>query len=142
MDIYLLIMILTVFALIMYALRLAFLSNKRESVIKNFEAYSAVLQYHMEKAYAMIHKDQILTYSLEATTLPEEEFNAAYKDFIQLVQKLLGPTLTKEMTFLYGDYDTFIFNIAEYFNTRYEDDEIRKNALSDMMDSEVEPEEA
>jgi hypothetical protein len=94
----------------------------------------------MDKAYNIIHKDQILVYSLEATTLPDAEFNKANFDFIKLVQKLLGPTLTKEMVYVYGSYDTFIFNLAEYFNTRYDDDEIRKNSISEMMENEVEPE--
>lgn len=117
-----------------------FIHKKREFIIKNFDSYSAVLQFHMDKAYNMIHKDQILVYSLEATTLPDAEFHTATLDFIKLVQKLLGPTLTKEMVFVYGNYDTFLFNLAEYFNTRYDDDEIRKSSLSDVMESEVESE--
>jgi hypothetical protein len=117
-----------------------FLHKKRETMVKNFESYVAVLQYHMEKAYDMVHRDQILVYSLEATTLPDKEFHKASIDFLQLVQKLLGPNLNKEMIFLYGDYDTFIFNLAEYFNRRYDDDEIRKTSMGEMMESEVEPE--
>lgn len=120
--------------------KIIFIHKKRETVIKNFESYSAVLQYHMEKAYNMVHKDQILVYSLEATTLPDAEFHKASFDFIKLVEKLLGPTLVKEFVFLYGNYDTFVFNLAEYFNTKYDDDEIRKTSVSDMMESEVEPE--
>lgn len=120
--------------------RTIFLHKKRETMITNFESYTAVLQYHMEKAYNMVHKDQILVYSLEATTLPDKEFHKASFDFIKLVEKLLGPTLTKEMIFLYGNYDTFVFNLAEFFNTRYDEDEIRKASVSDMMEKEVEPE--
>jgi len=116
-----------------------FIHRKREYIIKNFDSYTAVLQFHMDKAYNMIHKDQILVYSLEATTLPDAEFHTATLDFIKLVQKLLGPTLTREMVFVYGNYDTFLFNLAEYFNTRYDEDEIRKTAVSEVMDSEVEP---
>jgi hypothetical protein len=44
------------------------------------------------------------------------------------------------LVFLYGDYDTFAFNLAEYFNTTYDADEIRKISMNDMMESEVEPE--
>jgi hypothetical protein len=106
-------------------------------MIKNFESYTAVLQYHMEKAYNVVHKDQILTYSLEATTLPDKEFYKASLDFIKLVEKLLGPTLKKELIFLYGNYDTFVFNLAEYFNERYDNDEIRKVSVNDMMQSDV-----
>jgi len=121
--------------------RIVFIHKKREFIIKNFESYTAVLQFHMEKAYNIIHKDQILIYSLEATTLPDVEFNRATLDFIKLVQKMLGPSLTKEMIFVYGDYNTLTFNLAEYFNTRYDEDEIRKTAVSEVMESEVNPEE-
>jgi len=120
--------------------RAIFFHKKRETMITNFESYTAVLQFHMEKAYSMIHKDQILVYSLEATTLPDKEFYKASLDFIKLVEKLLGPTLTKELVFLYGNYDTFVFNLAEFFNTRYDEDEIRKTSMNDMMEKEVEPE--
>jgi hypothetical protein len=129
-----------IIALLFYGVRFLFLQKKRQTMILNFESYSAVLQYHMDKAYNMIHKDQILTYSLEATTLPDTEFHKASIDFINLVQKLLGPTLLKELVFLYGDYDTFAFNLAEYFNTTYDADEIRKISMNDMMESEVESE--
>lgn len=120
--------------------RIIFIHKRREFIVKNFDSYSAVLQYHMEKAYNIIHKDQILVYSLEATTLPDAEFNKATMDFIRLVEKMLGPSLTKEMIFVYGDYKTLTFNLAEYFNTRYDEDEIRKSALSDVMESESQPE--
>ena len=120
-------------AFLFFCGRIIFTHKKRETMIKNFESYTAVLQYHMEKAYNIVHKDQILTYSLEATTLPDKEFYKASFDFIKLVEKLLGPTLKKELTFLYGNYDTFAFNLAEYFNERYDNDEIRKVSIDDMM---------
>ena len=109
-------------------------------MIKDFADYTSVLQFHMEKAYDIIHKDRVLIYSLEATRVPEEKINIATKDFITLVEKLLGPRLRKEFIFLYGNYETFAFMMVEYFNTRYEDDEIRKTSISDMMESEVQSE--
>jgi len=39
---------------------------KRLLYIKNFSGYISVLDYHMNKAYDMVHKDKILAYSLEA----------------------------------------------------------------------------
>jgi len=142
MEFYIYTTIITIgFAVLLFLCgRIIFSHKKRETMVKNFEQYMVVLQYHMEKAYAMIHQDQILVYSVEATTLPDKEFHTASIDFINLVQKLLGPTLIKEMVFLYGNYDTFIFNLAEYFSTRYNEDEIRKDSINDMMEKEVEPE--
>lgn len=132
--------IAVVFVFLCWIGKILFIHRKRETIIKNFESYTAVLQFHMDKAYNMVHKDQVLVYSLEATTLPDAEFHKASFDFIKLVEKLLGPTLLKEMVFLYGNYDTFAFNLAEYFNTRYDDDEIRKASVGEMMEKEVEPE--
>jgi len=127
-------------SLLFYCWKIMFLHKKRETIITNFESYTAVLQYHMEKAYNMVHKDQILTYSIEATTLPDKEYHTASIDFLKLVEKLLGPTLTKELVFMYGNYDTFVFNLAEYFTTKYDEDEIRKESISEVMEKEVEPE--
>jgi len=120
-----------------YIIRKVYNDLKRERMIKNFSDYMALLNFHLEKAYDMIHKDRVLIYSVEATTLPDEEFNQVTIDFLMLVQKILGPNLVSEFIALYGNYDTFIFNLAEYFNTRYENDEIRKGAIDDMIESET-----
>jgi len=112
--------------------------SRRVSCIKNFSEYVAVLQYHLERAYDLIHKDQILVYSLEGSRIREEEVDKVSENFVRLVIKLIGPTLYKEFINLYGDDDTFIFNILEYFNTRYEDDAIRKDALNEMTSKEEE----
>lgn len=109
---------------------------KSKQMINNFADYRAVLQLHLDRAYEMIHKDRILVYSLEASRLPEEELNTISKDFINLVVKLIGPRLHDEFIFLYGNYETFVFNLAEYFSTRYEEDEIRKSSVNEMMESE------
>jgi len=109
---------------------------KSKQMINNFADYRAVLQIHLDRAYEIIHKDRILVYSLEASRLPEEEINIISKDFIILVEKLIGPRLHDEFIFLYGNYETFVFNLAEYFSTRYEEDEIRKSSVNEMMESE------
>jgi len=118
-----------------FALNLILKFRKKEFLIKNFVDYTTILTFHMEKAYDMIHKDQVLVYSLEATKVPEEKINIASKDFITLVQKLIGPRLLKEFIFFYGNYETFAFSLAEYFSSRYENDEIRKTSVSDLMES-------
>lgn len=109
---------------------------KRVRCVQNFQDYIAVLEYHMVRAYDLIHKDRIFTYSLEAMRVKEEDIDKISQDFVRLVIKLIGPTLYKEFLYLYGDTDTFIFTIIEYFNTRYEDDEIRKDALDSLTDQE------
>lgn len=117
------------------AIRL-YMSSRRKYFIINFSEYMTVLNYHMEKAYDLIHKDRILVYSMEASRLEDVEFNRASQDFVTLLIKLLGPMLYKEFVFLFGDVDTFTFNLIEYFNTRYEDDEIRKASIENLTEEE------
>lgn len=109
---------------------------KRMRCVQNFSEYLSVLEYHMVRAYEMIHKDRIFTYSLEGMRVKEKDIDVISQDFVRLVIKLIGPTLYKEFIYLYGDTDTFVFNILEYFNTRYEDDEIRKQSLDSLTEQE------
>lgn len=104
----------------------------RERYVKSFVEYASVLEYHMQKAYDIIYKDRILIYSLEAQRVDDAQFNAIIQDFARLVIKFIGPTLYKEFIYLYGDEDTFMFNMVEFFNTRYEEDEVRKSSLDEI----------
>ena len=114
--------------------------KKRQSYVLNFESYVSVFEYHLQKAFDIIYKDRIMIYSIEATKLDDEQFIAVSKDFGTLVIKMLGPNLVKEYVTLFGDEETFLFNISEYFNTRFENDEIRKDSLDKLMDSDLEDE--
>jgi len=118
--------------------RTIYRDKKRQRMMNNFANYTAILEYYMEKAYDIIHKDKILIYSIEATKLPDKDFNRFTKEFIKLVEKLLGKQQVKEFVFFYSEYDTFIFNVVEYFNSKYETDEIRQTAMDNVMDSELE----
>jgi hypothetical protein len=110
--------------------------EKKKHMLDHFDSYAGILNYHMERAYDIIHKDQILIYSLEATGLPEEKFDAASRSFGKLVIKILGPMLYKELVYLYGDEYTLIFNMTEYFNTKYESDAIRETALENLSEED------
>lgn len=105
-------------------------------LIKNFESYIAVLEYHMKKAYDIIYKNGVLIYSMEGMKLNDNEFNKVTKDYLNLVLKLLGPTLQSEFDYLYGNRETFLFNITEYFHNKYESDEVYEAAKNQIMDSE------
>jgi len=106
--------------------------------VKSFGDYIAVLEYHMTKAYDIIHKDRILTYSLDGYNVKDEEFDVITKDFVILTKKLMGPALCNEFLMLYGDQATFYFTLTEYFNTCYENDEIRSNANKDIQEVDKE----
>lgn len=116
--------------------------KRMRRLILKFTDYTAVLMFFMEKAYDIIHKDKILIYSLEATKLPDKEFGVYSKEFVRLVVKLAGTRLTSEFLYLFGDEDAFTFFVVEYFNSRYEGDEIRKASIENLMQSDIEaPEE-
>ena len=104
--------------------------------VTNFESYVAILTYHMEKAYDIIYKDNILIYSIEATKINDKDFEIVTKNFAYLVLKMIGPKLRKEFVELYGNEETVIFNMIEYFNSRFENDEIRKSATENIMEEE------
>lgn len=111
--------------------------RRREIYIDKFMQYRSVLEYHMEKAYEMIHKEHILTYSLDAFRIDEKDYDKISKEFVKLVSKFIGPTLLKEYIDLYGDIDTYTFNALDYFATRYENDEIRNTALEQITEAEI-----
>jgi len=93
----------------------------------------------MQKAYDIIYKDKILVYSLEAMRIKDSDFNAIIQDFVRLVIKFLGPTLHQEFLYLYGDHDTLMFNMVEFFNTRYEEDEVRKSSINEIVEKDDSP---
>jgi hypothetical protein len=120
------------------------LKNRMFNKIKDFDKYIIVLEYHMSRAYEIIYKDKILIYSLEGMKVDDKEFNAASKDYAMLVLKLMGPNLKDEFIELYGNEETLMFNVVEYFNTKFETDEIREkskqNFFTDTEDSLVKKE--
>ena len=112
------------------------LYQKRQSYVLQFEQYIGVLTFHLEKAFDVVYKDRILVYSVEGTRPSDSEFQNHSKDFCRLVLRLLGPTLEEEFNFLYGE-DTLLLTIAEYFNSRSENDEIRQASLDQIMDTDI-----
>ncbi len=110
--------------------------HKRQSYIEKFPHYKIVLEECLEKAFDMIYKDRIIVYSIEGVRPNASEFKAISLDYGRLVIKILGPNLTKEFIFLYGNLDTFLFNVMEYFNARSENDEIKEASIDKLMNQE------
>jgi hypothetical protein len=106
-------------------------------MIIHFSEYASVLEYHMQKAYDIIYKDRILIYSLEAIKINDKDFKVISKDFALLAFKLFGPNLKDEFIKLYGNEETLIFVMMEYFNSKFEEDEIRKKASEGLMDTDT-----
>jgi hypothetical protein len=108
--------------------------QKRQSYIDKHEQYMKVLDYYMEKAFDIIYKDRILVYSISGTKPDDEDIKKNSIDFAKLTLKLLGSTLAEEYIYMYGDEDTFIFTIIEYFNTKSEHDEIKQASINNIME--------
>jgi hypothetical protein len=123
---------------IILALLLKWFLNKKVSIfyVQYFNAYVAILAYHMEKAYDLIHKDRVFLYSIEGMKPDPNEITNAAKDFSKLVLRLLGPRLAKEFIFIYGNRDTLILNLIEYFNSKFEEDSIRQHAVDNIVSGE------
>lgn len=137
-DIILGLMILGIF-IGFYALIIALIShlrNKRKQfMIVNFSNYLVALEYSQEKAYDIIHKDRILIYSAEGVKIDDKDFKIISQDYAKLAFQLMGDVVKDEMIELYG-LDSLTLNMIEYFNTRYEDDEIRKESVESMMNKD------
>jgi hypothetical protein len=129
--------LLFIFIVVWRATGVAVKAYKRDKYIEKFSDYRSILEYHMEKAYDMIHKEHILAYSLDAYRIDDKDYDKISKSFVKLVIKFVGPSLLKEFIYLYGDEDTFTFNVLEYFSTKYENDEIRNTAMDQLTDTEV-----
>ena len=129
--------LVAIFILLWRSLRVVVRAYKRNRYIEKFSDYRSVLEYHMEKAYDMIHKEHILTYSLDAYRIDDKDYDRISKEFVRLVAKFVGPSLLGEFIYLYGDVDTFSFNILEYFSTKYENDEIRNTAMEQITEEEI-----
>lgn len=139
MFVYILLVLLIFVFIIILSLVVDYQDKKRISQkIEKFESYVAVLDFHLQKAYDIIYKDRMLIYSLEATKIDDKEFDIVSKDFCYLVFKILGPSLQNEFIELYGNEETLIFNILEYFNTKVENDQIREKAKQNLLnDSKI-----
>jgi len=104
--------------------------------VKNYEHYATVLIYHMDKAFEIIYKEKIMAYSIEGMKVNETQFKAISKDFGHLVLKMIGPGLEQSFKNMYGSEEAFLFNIMEYFNTKFENDEIYKNSTDELMNGD------
>lgn len=136
MLIFLYITLLDVTILVTMFLFLKFLKISNKEMfdgITNFESYMAILTYHMEKAYDIVYKEKIMVYSLESMRLSEDQYNITSKHYTNLVLKMIGPNVKTALTTLYGDEETLLFNILEYFGSKYERDEIYKNSSEELM---------
>lgn len=111
-------------------------AKENTKLVEKFDHYNAILVYHMEAAYDTIHKDNILVYSLDGLKPSEEDINKISHDHVKLTLRLAGPNMMDLFLKLYGGEDTLYFTIMDYFDRRFEDDEIRTSAIESIQDEE------
>jgi hypothetical protein len=102
-------------------------------VISTFEVYLAILTFHMEKSYEIIYKEKVLPYSLESIKLDIPEQQRISKDFASLTLKMIGKNVKDCLVSVYGDEETLIFNIMQFFTEKMEKDEIYKSARDNLV---------
>lgn len=112
--------------------------DKKENVklIEKFVDIHAILSFHMDASYETIHKDNILVYSLDGVKPNEKDIDNLCHEFVKLTLKLAGPNMIKIFTELYGDEDNLFFVMMDYFNRRFEDDEVRASAIDTIQEGE------
>ena len=67
-----------------------------------------MLDYHMNKAYDLIHKDKILAYSLDAYRVPDDEYEKISQDFVKLVRKLISKLRPSAIFFIVCCVGSFV----------------------------------
>lgn len=111
-------------------------NSENVDFIRYYEHYFVVLTIHMDKAFEIIYKEKIMAYSLEAMKINDSQYRTISKDFGYLVLKMIGPGLKKSFMNMYGSEEAFLFNIMEYFNTKFENDEIYKSQTDGLWNGE------
>lgn len=108
--------------------------KENEKLIEKFVDLHSILSFHMEGSYETIHKDNILIYSLDGVKPNEKDIDKLCHEFVKLTIKLSGPNMIETFIKLYGEEDNLYFVMMDYFNRRFEDDEIRAQAIENIQD--------
>lgn len=111
-------------------------SKENTKFVEKFVDIHAIMVFHMEAAYETIHKDNILVFSLDGVKPNEKDIDHLSHEFIKLTMKLSGANMLGLFEQLYGDDDTLFFVMMDYFNRKFEDDEIRASAIDSIQDGE------
>lgn len=103
--------------------------------LKSFFELQPILEWHMERAYKITYKDEILVYSIDGMTIKEDDYTNVQKKFIILTRELMGEFMFMQLTQLYGDERALYRNMCIYFDDAYENDKIRVGATEEMTRS-------
>ena len=125
------------FMTVILSVRMIIRHLRNVDYVNNFINYISLFEYYAERSFNITYKDRVIVFSVEGTRPNEGEIDAIIKDFQRLMLKLMGPKLVDELTKYYGDDITLYRNMVEYFNSRYEDDEIREASMEKMISKDI-----
>ena len=81
----------------------------------------------MKQAYEVVYKENIVTYTSSATSIPQPEYETIQRSFIKLTLNLMGPNVRKELVSFFGGDLYLIENITLYIRSQLLQDEILKH---------------
>lgn len=128
--------ILVLIVILFFLLRKLYIDYKDNYRILKYSDYYGVLTFFMDEAFNFIYKDRIIVYSVEATKMSDDELQKSFHDFVLYIENLMGPKIKRFYLDLFGE-ESFYKNLYHYFIYRVENDEIRKAAQTDMINSEI-----
>jgi len=105
--------------------------------MKDFPDMQVILEWHLERAYKIIYKDEILVFSAEGMTVREEDYTKIQKHFLNLSIDLMGDTLLNHLTWFYGNEMVLYRNMCLYFDESYESDTLRDESIKAQMGEEL-----
>ena len=110
------------------------MSNANLMSLKDFPEMQIILEWHMERAYRIIYKDEILVYSAGGMSIREEDYTSVQKHFLNLTIDLMGSNLINQYVWFYGSDTVLYRNMCLYFDDSYESDTLRNNTIKAQME--------
>ncbi len=114
------IFIIILLIIILYILTLV----EKNMTIKLSDTYISNLNGFCKIAYEHIYKDQILSYTSNASTLPDDELQTTTRNFIKLVYSLMGKNIIKYYIEFFGNNDSLNENIIIWLRNQIDNDEL------------------
>jgi hypothetical protein len=136
LNLLMILIFLTIFAILLIFNR-KIKYDSQLNTIKEYKTLLGIFEYILKKSWDMIYKENIFIYSLEATKIKKEDIEKVSKDFGKLTLKLMGSNIKESLIQLYGDEETLLINIMEFFNSNMENDILYKATTQNMMESEL-----
>lgn len=92
--------------------------------VNKYKMYTDMLYFFLEKAYDMIYKTQIITYTSEGVHPAPNALETSQRDFVKLSRDLMGISNEKILTQFFGSKATLTNVTLLYFQERMDTDDL------------------